>query len=74
MEKLTLTSCPESSLAPKKIIVTNNVGDVVAHIYVDGEISMNASLFSPDMLKQLIMIAENFWLFYGNVKNVNQKE
>lgn len=74
MEKLFLTGYPESTLEPKKIVVTDVKGDVVAQIYIDGEISIHGRYTYPAMLKQFILIAENFQLFYENVENVNPKE
>lgn len=73
-EKLELTGYPESKMEPKKIVVTDCKGDVVAQIYIDGEISINGRFTYPAMLKQFIMIAENFQLFYENVENVNPKK
>ena len=74
MEQLTLTGYPESTLEPKKIVVTDVKGDVVAQIYIDGEISIHGRRTYQAMLKQFITIAENFQLIYENVENVNPKE
>jgi hypothetical protein len=74
MEKLILTGYPESTLEPKKIVIEDVKGDIVAQIYIDGEVSIHGRYTYPAMLKQFIMIAENFMLFYDNVENGNPKE
>jgi hypothetical protein len=74
MEKLILIGYPESTLEPKKIVIEDVKGDIVAQIYIDGEVSIHGRYTYPAMLKQFIMIAENFMLFYDNVENGNPKE
>jgi hypothetical protein len=60
-----LTAHPESKTQPKSISADD--GKTKAVIYIDGLIEIKGEGLYPSELKQLLVVAENFKLFYENI-------
>ena len=60
-----LTAHSESKTQPKRIYVDGKT--TFAFIYIDGMIEIKGDGLYPSELKQLLVIAENFKLFYDNI-------
>lgn len=73
-----LIAYPESKLEPKKIVVYVNEksiekGDYIAQIYSDGSVAMGVRCAMQRELDNVILIRDNFFLFYENIENVNNQ-
>ena len=65
-----LTAFPESKTQPKRIYADGKT--TFAFIYIDGMIEIKGDGLYPSQLKELLVIAENFKLFYENIRAVQQ--
>jgi hypothetical protein len=71
-----LIGYPESKLEPQKIVayVSKEMlekGEFIAHVYSDGSVGMGIHLVTDRDLNAVILIRDNFFLFYDNIENVN---
>jgi hypothetical protein len=64
-----LKAYPPTPIYPKRIEVRNHEGDNIALVNCDSSIQWNGHIeLYPSDIKQVLTIAENFNLFYQNIK------
>lgn len=64
-----LKALPESKTQPRRIHVDMETS--FAMVYIDGQIEFSGEGLYPTQLKELLIIAENFKLFYDNVPKID---
>ncbi len=60
-----LKALPESKTQPRRIHV--EMENSFAMVYIDSQIEFSGEGLYPTQLKELLIIAENFKLFYENI-------
>lgn len=69
MKKLKLSKLPSSEINAKAIKLTNENGIEIGLVVVDGFFVPGEGIeFSASDLKQVVVIQENFWIFWENIK------
>lgn len=67
MKALTLEAMPESEKQPRKIVCYDFNRDLFAEVFIDQVITFHCLESNLQDLKQILMVAENFNLFYNNL-------
>jgi len=69
MKKLNLVAFDTNDTQPKRILVLNGKDQRIADVFCDSETEFTIVPVSIYELKQIVIIAENFNLFWNNIYN-----
>lgn len=73
MTSIFLEKNPETRSQPKSIVCKNKKNELLCTIYCDGQIEPKSNNLYPSEIKEIVTVADNFFLFYSNIKNEEEK-
>jgi hypothetical protein len=68
---ITMIGYPSSKIEPCRIIIFDKTSAQIATVFVDGMIKFNGKQFYKHELDEIIIVRNNFWLFYNSIEKPN---